>query len=204
MNVMGIIFANDGSLSELTTSRTMASLPFGGRYRQIDFALSNLAAAGIHHIGLISRHHFQSLMYHVGGGEEYGLELEEGGLEYLTPYSMSATDTYRGKLDSLNSVMGFLQYGSDEEYVVMTDSAILSNIDLQHVLKTHIESGKDITVVTKTGIARRTAATPRRRPCCAIPSDASVCRRGRRGFSQGLAGGFSAVLMSGSPRRQRL
>ena len=62
MNVMGIIFANDGTLSELTTSRTMASLPFGGRYRQIDFALSNLAAAGIHHIGVISRHHFQSLM----------------------------------------------------------------------------------------------------------------------------------------------
>ena len=153
MNVMGIIFANDGSLSELTTSRTMASLPFGGRYRQIDFALSNMAAAGIHHIGLISRHHFQSLMNHVGAGEEWGLELEEGGLEYLTPYSMSATDTYRGKLDSLNSVMGFLQYGSDEEYVVMTDSAILSNIDLQHVLKTHVESGKDITVVTKTGIA---------------------------------------------------
>ena len=47
MNVMGIIFANDGSLSELTTKRTMASLPFGGRYRQIDFAMSNLAAAGI-------------------------------------------------------------------------------------------------------------------------------------------------------------
>ena len=147
MNVMGIIFANDGTLSELTTKRTMASLPFGGRYRQIDFALSNLAAAGIHHIGVISRHHFQSLMYHVGGGEEWGLELEEGGLEYLTPYSMSATDTYRGKLDSLHSVMGFLEYGGDEEYVVMTDSAILSNIDLEHVLKTHIESGRDITVV---------------------------------------------------------
>ena len=153
MNVMGIIFANDGTLSELTTKRTMASLPFGGRYRQIDFALSNLAAAGIHHIGVISRHHFQSLMNHVGAGEEWGLELEEGGLEFLTPYAMSATDTYRGKLDSLHSVMGFLQYGSDDEYVIMTDSAILSNIDLQHVLKTHIESGRDITVVTKTGIA---------------------------------------------------
>ena len=153
MNVMGIIFANDGTLSELTTKRTMASLPFGGRYRQIDFALSNLAAAGIHHIGVISRHHFQSLMNHVGAGEEWGLELEEGGLEFLTPYAMSATDVYRGKLDSLHSVMGFLEYGQDDEYVVMTDSAILSNIDLQYVLKNHIESGKDITVVTKTGIA---------------------------------------------------
>ena len=153
MNVLGIIFANDGSLGELTTKRTMASLPFGGRYRHVDFALSNLAAAGIRHIGIVSRHHFQSLMNHVGAGEEWGLELEEGGLEFLTPYAMSATDTYRGKLDSLHSVMGFLEYGRDDEYVIMTDSAIWSNIDLQHVLKTHIESGKDVTVVTKTGIA---------------------------------------------------
>ena len=42
MNVMGIIFANDGNISALTEKRTMASLPFGGRYRHVDFALSNL------------------------------------------------------------------------------------------------------------------------------------------------------------------
>ena len=153
MNVMGIIFANDGTLSELTTSRTMASLPFGGRYRQIDFALSNLAAAGIHHIGLISRHHFQSLMNHVGAGEEWGLELEEGGLEFLTPYAMSTTDIYRGKLDNLNFAMDFLEYGTDDELVVMADSAIVYNIDLTRVIASHIASGKDVTVVTKEGIA---------------------------------------------------
>ncbi len=152
MNVMGIIFANDASLGALTDKRTMASLPFGGRYRQVDFALSNLAAAGIRHIGIISRHNYQSLMNHIGAGEEWGLELEENGLEFLTPYAMSTTDIYRGKLDSLHSVMGFLEQG-DEEYVIMTDSAILSNIDLRDVLDSHIKSGKDITVVTKTGIA---------------------------------------------------
>ena len=153
MNVMGIIFANDGSLGELTNKRTMASLPFGGRYRHVDFALSNLAAAGIHHVGIISRHNYQSLMNHIGAGEEWGLDLEEGGLEFLTPYAMSTTDIYRGKLDALNSVMGFLEFGVEEEYVIMIDSAILSNIDLNHVLQSHIHSGKDVTVVTKTGIA---------------------------------------------------
>ena len=153
MNVMGIIFANDGSLGELTNKRTMASLPFGGRYRQVDFALSNLSAAGVRHIGIISRHHYQSLINHVGAGEEWGLELEEGGLEFLTPYAMSATDSYRGKLESLHSAMAFLTYGSEDEYVIMTDSAILSNIDMTDVLEDHIKSGKDITVVTKTGIA---------------------------------------------------
>ena len=89
MNLMGIIFANiyDSSLGELTNKRTMASLPYGGRYRQIDFALSNMAACGIRHIGIISRYNYQSLMNHVGSGEEWDLELQEGGLEFLTPYS---------------------------------------------------------------------------------------------------------------------
>ncbi len=152
MNVMGIIFTNDASLGALTDKRTMASLPFGGRYRQVDFALSNMAAAGIRHIGIFSRHNYQSLMNHIGAGEEWGLELEEGGLEYLTPFSMSTVDIYRGKLDALHSVMSILA-NSREEYVVLIDSAIISNIDLKHVIKCHIESGKDITVVTKTGIA---------------------------------------------------
>ena len=152
MNVMGIIFANDGMLGDLTERRTMASLPFGGRYRQVDFALSNLACAGIRHVGIVTRYNYQSLMNHVGSGEEWGLEMEEGGLEYLTPYSSSSTSDYRGKLESLHAAMSFLEYG-DDEYVIMVDAAILSNVDLTRVLNAHIESGKDITVVTKSGIA---------------------------------------------------
>ena len=153
MNVMGIIFANDGTIGTLTDRRTTAALPFGGRYRQVDFHLSNMAAAGIHRVGIISRHNYQSLMNHIGSGEEWGMELEEGGLEFLTPYAMSRTDSYRGKLETLYSAMGFLKYGPDDEYVVMTGSAILSNIDLRDVIDSHIKSGKDITVVTKEGIA---------------------------------------------------
>ena len=153
MNIMGIIFANDGTVSELTEKRTMASLPFGGRYRQVDFALSNLACTGIHRIGIVTRHSYQSLMNHVGSGEEWGLTMEEGGLEYLTPYSSSKTSDYRGKLESLYAAMTFLEYGAEDELVVMIDSAILSNIDLQDVLDNHIASGKAITVVAKEGIA---------------------------------------------------
>ncbi len=152
MNVMGIIFTNDASLGELTNKRTMASLPFGGRYRQVDFALSNLTCAGVRHVGIISRHNYQSLMNHIGDGEEWGLELEEGGLEFLTPYAQSATHTYRGKLESLSSAMDFLEYGADDELVVMIDSAVLSNIDLKAILDAHVASGKDVTVVTKAGI----------------------------------------------------
>ena len=156
MNVMGIIFANDATMGDLTSKRTMASLPFGGRYRQIDFHLSNLTCAGIRHIGIISRHSYQSLMNHVGSGEEWGLELGEGGLEFLTPYAMSTSASYRGKLENLYFAMDFLEYGPADELLVMADSAVLSNIDLSKVIAAHVASGKELTVVTKSGICNGT------------------------------------------------
>ena len=153
MNVLGIIFANDANLDELTSKRTMASIPFAGRYRQVDFALSNLTCAGVRRIGLVSRSNYQSLMNHIGSGEEWGLELEQGGLEFLTPYAMSTTDSYRGKLESLYSALEFMTFGRDDDYVIMTDTAILCNIDIEKVLDSHIASGRDITIVTKAGVA---------------------------------------------------
>jgi glucose-1-phosphate adenylyltransferase len=154
MNLMGIIFANiyDSSLGELTNKRTMASLPYGGRYRQIDFTLSNMTACGIRHIGIISRYNYQSLMNHVGSGEEWDLEMQEGGLEFLTPYASATTSGYKGKLDALNSAIDFLEFG-DEEYVVLADPGMLYNMDLKAVVENHIASGKDITIVMKAGVA---------------------------------------------------
>ena len=152
MNVMGIIFANDATMGELTSKRTMASLPFAGRYRQVDFHLSNMAYAGIRHVGIISRHNYQSLMNHVGSGEEWGMELEEGGLEFLTPFAMSTNAAYRGKLENLYYAMDFLEYGPEDELLVIADSAVLANMDLNKVIASHVASGKELTVVTKAGI----------------------------------------------------
>ncbi len=152
MKVMGIIFTNDVAVDALTAKRTMASLPFGGRYRQIDFHLSNLAAGGIEHVGIVSRSNYQSLMNHVGSGEEWGLELGEGGLEFLTPYALGNDDRYRGKLENLNAVMDFLRF-SEEDYVVLSDSSIITNLDVKEIVRSHIASGKDITIVVKSGVA---------------------------------------------------
>lgn len=156
MNVMGIIFANDATLGDLTSDRNMAAIPFGGRYRQVDFALSNLSCAGVRHVGVVSRHSYHSLMNHIGDGEEWGLELEEGGMEFLTPYAQSTVGTYRGKLESLRNAMPFLEYGANEELVVLIDSAVVSNVDLGDILENHVRSGKDLTVVTKQGICNGT------------------------------------------------
>ena len=157
MKAMGIIFANiyDSSLGELTNKRTIASLPYGGRYRQIDFTLSNMSNSGIRHIGVITKYNYQSLMNHIGSGQEWDLDLEEGGLEYLTPFALGHNGSYRGKLEALNSAMVFLE-NSLEEYVILADSNVLCNIDLEKVLERHVASGKDITVVVKEGIANGT------------------------------------------------
>ncbi len=154
MSTMGIVFANiyDSSLGELTNKRTMASLPYGGRYRQIDFSLSNMTNSGIRHIGIITKYNYQSLMNHVGSGQEWDLDLEEGGLEFLTPFAMGHNGSYRGKLEAINSAMGFLEV-SKEEYVVLVDSGVLCAIDFREVVEEHIASGADVTVVVKDGIS---------------------------------------------------
>ena len=152
MSAMGIIFANDLTNNDLGVKRTMASLPFGGRYRQVDFHLANLTAGGIRHLGIVSRSNYQSLMNHVGSGEEWGLELGEGGLEFLTPFSLGKDDRYRGKLENLYAVMDFLVY-SEEDYVVLTDSSILTNLDIKGIIASHEASGRDITIVAKPGVA---------------------------------------------------
>lgn len=141
MTTMGIIFANiyDSSLGELTNKRTMASLPYGGRYRQIDFSLSNMTNSAIRHIGIITKYNYQSLMNHIGSGQEWGLELEEGGLEYLTPFAMGQNGSYRGKLEALHSALAYLQSAPQQE-VVLADSNVLCNIDLTQVLQPHRQS----------------------------------------------------------------
>lgn len=153
MTTMGIIFANiyDSSLGDLTNKRTMASLPYGGRYRQVDFSLSNMTNSGIRHIGIITKNNYQSLMNHIGSGQEWDLEIMEGGLEYLTPFSTGKNAQYRGKLEALHTAMDFLAY-SKEEFVVLVDSGVLCAMDFRPVVEAHAASGADVTVVVKKGV----------------------------------------------------
>ena len=65
-NVVGVLFSNvhDDKIRELTERRTIASVPFGGRYRLIDFPLSNMVNSGISKVGVVTKSNFQSLMDH--------------------------------------------------------------------------------------------------------------------------------------------
>ena len=88
MSVAGIIFSNihDNNLSELTHNRTMASVPFGCRYRLIDFTLSNMVNSGISNIYVITHFNYQSLMDHLGSGKDWDLARRQGGIKILPPF----------------------------------------------------------------------------------------------------------------------
>lgn len=147
-NVMGIIFANshDESVHELTTVRTMGSVPFGGRYRMIDFPLSNMVNSGITTVGVITRSNYLSLLDHLKSGREWDLLRKDGGLRVLPPFSRAGTGMYRGSMEALAGAIGFIRE-TKAEYVVMSDCDIVANIDYRSIVESHIKSGADITSV---------------------------------------------------------
>ena len=87
MKTLGVIFSNihDKEINELTSKRTLASIPFGGRYRLIDFVLSNMVNSGITKVGVITKMNYQSLMDHLGSGKHWDQSRKNGGLMMLPP-----------------------------------------------------------------------------------------------------------------------
>lgn len=144
----GIIFSNiyDDSLGELTAKRTVASLPFGGRYRQIDYALSNMVNSGITSVGVITKYNYKSLMHHLGSSEEWDLNRKTGGLFIIPPFASGKSEVYRGKLEALYNALNFLN-SQKSEYIILSDTITICNIDYRKVLAEHIASGMDMTVV---------------------------------------------------------
>ena len=144
----GIIFSNiyDASLGDLTVKRTVASLPFGGRYRQIDYVLSNMVNSGITSVGVITKYNYESLMDHLGSCEEWDLNRKTGGLFIIPPFASGKSEVYHGKLEALYTALNFLN-SQKSEYVVLSDTITICNIDYRDVLAEHIASGKDISVV---------------------------------------------------------
>ncbi len=149
---LGIVFPNahDDLMGEMTEKRSMGSLPFCGRYRIIDFALSNLVNAGISKVGMVTKANYQSLMDHIGTGKAWDLDRKSGGLFFLSPYSNTEAKVYTGHVDALFGAMTFLKK-SVEQYVVMCDGDVIANIDLSKMIDRHIESGADITIAYKKG-----------------------------------------------------
>ncbi len=152
MKAVGIIFANlhERNIPELTRIRTIGSIPFGCRYRLIDFTLSNMVNSGITDIRVITQYNYQSLMDHIGSGKDWDLARRSGGIKVLPPnYRANGFNAGpRSRLESLMPVADNLSYIS-EEYVIMADCDNICNIDFNGVLEDHIKNGADITMMVR-------------------------------------------------------
>lgn len=150
-NIMGLIFSNvhDEKIRELTEKRTMGSVPFGGRYRMIDFPISNMVNSGINKVGVITKSNYQSLMDHLGSGKAWDLSRKREGLFMLPPFGNSSSVS-NSRIESLASVTSFLS-NSREEYVLLSDSDIVCNIDYMDVFASHMKHKADVTVIYRYG-----------------------------------------------------
>lgn len=152
-NVLGIIFANmhDNTIGDLVKYRTMGSVLFGGRYRLIDFPLSNMVNSGISEVAVITKKNYQSLLDHLGSAREWDLARKKGGLHILPPFSYNDSGVYRGRLEALSGVMSTI-LKSNCEYVIMSDCDVVANMNYKKVLEYHIQKGADITMVCNKGL----------------------------------------------------
>lgn len=150
MKTLGIVFGNlhDRDIGELTAVRSIASVPFGGRFRLIDFVLSNMVNSGISKVGVITKSNYQSLMDHVGSGKHWDLSRKNGGLIILPPYGSGDKDLYSHRLGAIKNIEQFIRH-CDEEYVVFSDCDNVCNINLASVVQAHIDTHADITLVTR-------------------------------------------------------
>ena len=147
---MGVLFASNSGcqLNDLTIHRTASSLPFAGRYRLIDFILSDMVGAGISNIGIVTQSNYNSLMDHLRNGRDWDLNRKNGGISIYPPFVLNAShDVYRGKIEALKTVRGFMMEAK-ETHVLLSNTNIALNIDFDKVEAEHIASGADITMLT--------------------------------------------------------
>jgi glucose-1-phosphate adenylyltransferase len=146
--VLGLVFANmhDATVTDLTKERAFGSVLFGGRYRMIDFPLSNLVNSGVSEVGIVTKANYQSLLDHLGSGREWDLSRKKGGLHLLPPFANVGSGMYRGRLEALAGVKSFVEH-SHADYVILTDCDIITTLNYNAALDQHIASKADITCI---------------------------------------------------------
>jgi glucose-1-phosphate adenylyltransferase len=146
-DIAGLIFADSYGLEieGITETRSHAAVPFGARYRVIDFTLSNMMNAGVKDIGIITTQNYYSLMRHVGEGAPWDYNRKNYSLMFLPPFcSENVGSVYDNRLEAMQCNLVFLRE-LQSDYVLISGSNYVANIDFQKMLDFHIDSGADIT-----------------------------------------------------------
>ena len=147
MNAFSILFSDTfhyDRIAELTKNRNLASVPFGGRYRLVDFVLSSLVKAHVPNVGVITRNNYSSLVDHLGSGKDWDLDRKNGGLKILTPFANTiGTSNSNNKFEALNSIKTYIRH-SLPEYCILSDTNIVCNIDFRQMLRFYQEKNADM------------------------------------------------------------
>lgn len=147
---MGIINLADSSqgLNEITENRPLAAVPFGGRYRLIDFVLSGMVNSGIENVGVLVPHQHRSLADHLRSGADWQFASKKDGLVLLPPPQPADESPVRGDVHSFHGNLDFLKRSS-QEYALVAGANIVGSMDYRDVLRFHEETGADITFLYK-------------------------------------------------------
>lgn len=151
LDYMGIINLNEreDNIKGLTGHRPLAAVPIAGRYRIIDFALSNLINAGVRNISIFTQNKYRSLMDHVGTGKAWDLDRKNDGLFIMNPmYDYYNLGIYRGDIENFKCHIDYINY-SKQNNVIITSSNMICNLDYRDAIKHHNETEADITIVYK-------------------------------------------------------
>ncbi|MCR5616938.1 MAG: glucose-1-phosphate adenylyltransferase subunit GlgD [Clostridiales bacterium] len=146
-SAMGLILADNKkiSLGELSGPRALSAMPFAGRYRIIDFVLSNMVNSGIKNVGILTYNKYKSLMDHLGTGAPWSLDRKTDGLHILPPYVNSEATNIAGD-EEMAGIIDFLRT-SRTTYVIVANSNIVLNTTFDDMIKAHERNNADITVM---------------------------------------------------------
>jgi glucose-1-phosphate adenylyltransferase len=145
---MGIILSESNSqVYSLTERRAISALPIAGRYRLIDFVLSNMVNSGITNVGIVLKHKYSSLMDHLGSGREWNLSRKSGGLRVFPPYiRRGLPGVAEGNIDLLASTESFIRK-SKQQYALLSTGNAVFNINFTDVMDFHTQNNAEITLV---------------------------------------------------------
>lgn len=146
-NCLGIINLdeNDIRMGDLVHHRSLASVPIAGRYRIIDFVLSNMANSGIEGIGIFTKNKSRSLVNHLTNGRPWDLHRKKHGLRV---FNFGDRDPQYDDVHNFAENIEFIKQ-SRKEYVLLSSSNMICNIDYSKAIKQHIRSRRDITMIYK-------------------------------------------------------
>jgi glucose-1-phosphate adenylyltransferase len=137
------------ALSVLTEVRAEPAVPFGGKFRLIDFPLSNCVNSEIYNVGVLTQYKPRSLNDHIGIGKPWDLDRASGGVRLLQPYRGGPYgDWQQGTADAVRRNLDFVEAQSEEHVLVLAGDHIYL-MDYRPMLYQHIESLADLTVAVR-------------------------------------------------------